>query len=229
MQKMFLKIGHRGACGYEPENTMASFKKALELGVDAIEFDVYTLKDGQTVVFHDDTLDRTTNGTGMIMDKTFKEIRQLDAGKGEKIPTPEEALDLIDKKVLVNIELKGEKTAKPTLNIIEKYIKEKGWSYDDFIVSSFNIKELRDFRSLNKDIRIGICFSDKPKSYDHLVKELNAYSVNPNKEWLTKEFIDKAHEKGLKVFSYTVNEMDDISRLKGFGIDGIFSNYPDRL
>ncbi len=104
---MFLKIGHRGACGYEPENTLRSFKRALDLQVDMVEFDVYTLAGGEIVIIHDDKVNRTTNGHGYVLDKNFEEIRKLDAGQGEKIPTLEEALDLIDKKCQVNIELKG--------------------------------------------------------------------------------------------------------------------------
>lgn len=229
MKNTFLKIGHRGACGHEPENTITSFKKALELNVDVIEFDVYTLKDGHTVVLHDDTLERTTNGTGKIMDKTFEEIRKLDAGKGEKIPTLEEVLDVIDRKVLVDIELKGEKTAKPTLEIIEKYIKEKNWSYEDFLISSFNIRELKDLRNINKNIKVGILISKDPDNYYELAKELNAQFLGLDKELVNKEFIEKAHEKGLKVFSWTDNKIEEINKFKEFGIDGICSNYPDKL
>jgi glycerophosphoryl diester phosphodiesterase len=230
MQTTFLKIGHRGACGYEPENTLLSLKKALELNVDAIEFDVYALKDGKTVLFHDDTLERTTNGKGKIMDKNFEELRKLKAGKGEKIPTLGEALDLISRKVLTNIELKGKGTAKLVFRIIEEYVKEKGWSFNDFLISSFKIEELKDFRKLDKSTKIGMCFSKEPgKNYRDVAKELNAYSVNPDKEWLTKEFIDDAHKNGLKVFPYTVNKPKEIKKLKEFGVDGIFSNYPNRL
>ena len=116
--KSFLKIGHRGACGYEPENTLRSFKKALDLGVDTIELDVHKTKDEATVVIHDEKVDKTTNGTGFVADKSLEEIKKLDAGKGEKIPTLEEVLDLVNRKAQVNIELKGEGTARPVADII---------------------------------------------------------------------------------------------------------------
>ncbi|MBA6363297.1 glycerophosphodiester phosphodiesterase, partial [Colwellia sp. BRX8-8] len=109
--------------GHEPENTLRSFKKALALNVDAIELDVYVCKTGELVVIHDDKVDRTTNGIGYTEDKTFVELRQLDAGKGELIPTLEEVLDLVDKSVIVNIELKGRSTAIATYQVIDKYIK----------------------------------------------------------------------------------------------------------
>ncbi len=225
----FIKVGHRGASGYEPENTLISFKKALELEVDMVELDVYTLKDGHTVVFHDDTLDRTTDGEGFIMDKTFNEIRELDAGKKEKIPTLEEVLDFIAKRVQVNIELKGEKTAKPIFELIERYVKEYGWSYDSFLVSSFNYQELKDFRKLNKIVRIGILFSKPVPNYNNLVKELGAYFVGPDKTIVDKDFIKDTHKRGLKIFVWTVNNVDEINALKLLGVDGIISDYPDRL
>src|SRR6056297_2287931 len=104
---MVLKIGHRGAMGYEPENTLRSFKKAIELNVDMVELDVYVCSSGELVVIHDDKVDKTTNGKGYVSEKSFDELRKLDAGMGEKIPTLQEVLDLIDKRAKVNIELKG--------------------------------------------------------------------------------------------------------------------------
>ncbi|MFT6331076.1 MAG: glycerophosphoryl diester phosphodiesterase, partial [Bermanella sp.] len=155
MDKKILKIGHRGAMGHEPENTLRSFKKALALNVDAIELDVYVCKTGELVVIHDDKVDRTTNGIGYTEDKTFVELRQLDAGKGELIPTLEEVLDLVDRSVIVNIELKGRSTAIATYQVIDKYIKEKGWSELDFMVSSFDHHELNKFKHLYPQIPIG--------------------------------------------------------------------------
>jgi glycerophosphoryl diester phosphodiesterase len=229
MDKDFLKIGHRGARGHEPENTLLSFKKALELDVDMIELDVYTLKDGHTVVFHDDELGRTTNGEGFLIGKTFEEIKKLDAGKGEKVPMLEEVLDLVDKKTQVNIELKGEDTAQPVARIVEKYVQEKGWSYDDFLVSSFNHRELKEFKDLKPEVKIGMLISDVSPDYSQLAENLGAYSINVNKEFVTRELVNDVHEKGLKVFVWTVNNKDEIRRIKLLGVDGIFSDYPDRL
>jgi glycerophosphoryl diester phosphodiesterase len=225
---MFLKIGHRGAMGYEPENTLRSFKKALSLGVDMVELDVYVCKTGEVVVFHDDKLKRTTNGRGYVFEKTFEELRVLDAGKGEEIPTLQEVLDLVNRTVKVNIELKGEKTAEPVSKIIEVYVNEKGWSHDDFLVSSFNHDELEKFHSLNPQVKIGVLI-DSPFDYTEIAKRLNAYSVNPPKEMVTKEFVDSAHNRGLKVFVWTVNEPEGIAQMKAFRVNGAFSNYPDRL
>lgn len=226
---MFLKIGHRGACGYEPENTLRSFRRALELKVDMIEFDVYTLAGGEIVIIHDDKVNRTTNGQGYVLDKSFEEIRKLDAGQGEKIPTLEETLDLIDKKCQVNIELKGVGTAESVWAVIEKYVTEKGWNYEDFFISSFNHHELKKFQELAPKVRIGVLIVGLPIDYAVLAEKLGAYSINVSQEFINKEFVADAHQRGLKIFAFTVNDVDDIKRMRDLGVDGIFSNYPERI
>lgn len=227
--KSFLKIGHRGACGYEPENTLRSFKKALDLGVDTIELDVHKTKDEATVVIHDEKVDKTTNGTGFVADKSLEEIKKLDAGKGEKIPTLEEVLDLVNRKAQVNIELKGEGTARPVADIIEKYVKEKNWKNDDFLVSSFNYNELKQFKDLKTNIKIGLISSDIPSNWAELTESLEAYSINLGKEAVNQEFVNDAHKKGLKVFIWTADDENDIRAIRALGVDGICSNFPDRL
>lgn len=224
----FLKIGHRGALGYEPENTLLSFAKALELKVDAIELDVY-LVDGHLVVIHDDRVDRTTNGEGYVWDFTFEELRKLDAGKGALIPTLEEVFDLVDKKIQVNIELKGKGTAEPLNVLLKKYIQEKGWTASHFLVSSFDHHELKKFHELMPEIRIGALITALPLNYAKFAEELNAWSINPSLEFINQEFVDDAHQRGMKVLVWTVNHPDDIARMKALGVDGVFCNYPDRL
>jgi glycerophosphoryl diester phosphodiesterase len=229
LDKKILKIGHRGAMGHEPENTLRSFKKALALNVDAIELDVYVCKTGELVVIHDDKVDRTTNGIGYTEDKTFVELRQLDAGKGELIPTLEEVLDLVDRSVIVNIELKGRSTAIATYQVIDKYIKEKGWSELDFMVSSFDHHELNKFKHLYPQIPIGVLLEGVPLSYADCAVELNAQSINLSLDFINQDFVDDAHQKGLQVYVYTVNDYDDIAKVKKLNIDGIFCNFPERL
>lgn len=231
MANKILKIGHRGAAGHEPENTLVSFKKALDLGVDAIELDVYVCKTGELVVIHDDTVDRTTNGKGYVVEKSFEELRGLDAGKGQKIPTLQEVLDLVDKKVIVNIELKGPNTASPAVKVIEEYIKQKNWTENLFWVSSFDHAELSKFKKLNHKIKIGVLIKDVPKEFKFW-EELGAYSVNICAEFINKEFVNDAHERGLKIFVWTTNDTDNenyINKVKDLGVDGIFSNFPDKI
>lgn len=224
-----LKIGHRGAMGYEPENTLRSFQKALDLGVDMVELDVYVLKAGELVVIHDDKVNRTTNGKGYVIDKSYEEIRFLDAGKGEKIPTLEEVFELVSKKVPINIELKGKNTAESVADLIKEYIEKRGWTVEHFLVSSFDHYELKRFKELMPKIRVGALITGIPIGYSDYAKSLDAYSVNLNLEFIDQKFVDDAHNKGFKVFVYTVNDEDDINRMRALGVDGLFSNYPDRI
>ncbi len=226
---MMLKIAHRGASGYEPENTLLSFRKALDLGVDVIEFDVRVCKTGELVVIHDDKVDRTSNGKGYVSNKTLKELKSLNASKGEKIPTAEEVLDLIDKKVKVNIELKGDNSAKPVFELIEKYVKKKKWSYADFFVSSFKQKLLKEFNKLNPKVKIGILIEKIPRVFAEITGKIKVYSINLSLKFVNKKFVEDAHKRNLKVFVFNVNEFDDIKKMKKLGVDGIFSNYPDRI
>ncbi|OGN03826.1 MAG: hypothetical protein A2655_01015 [Candidatus Yanofskybacteria bacterium RIFCSPHIGHO2_01_FULL_43_42] len=224
----FLKIGHRGAMGYEPENTLGSFQTAIKLGVDMIELDVHLCKSGELVVIHNEKVDRTTNGKGFIADMTLAELKKLDAGRGQLIPTLEEVLDEVNRRVSVNIELKGIGTAMPVAGLIDKYV-SGGWDRNLFLVSSFNVSELKDFREKDGKSRIGIIFDKKSGDLFGLVDKLGAYSIHPNTKLVTPDLIEEAHKKGLRVFVWTVNFPDDIRRLIKIGVDGIFSDFPDRL
>ena len=226
---MVLRIGHRGASGYEPENTLLSFRRGIQLRVDFIELDVQVCSTGEVVVIHDAKVDRTTNGTGYVEEKSFRELRLLDAGKGQKIPTLQEVLDIVDRKVKVNIEIKGESASRLVFYIIEMYISKRGWSWDDFLISSFNHYELLEFNQLTSKVKIGVVIAGIPIGYAECAEKLSAYSLHPSKEFINKILVDDAHKRGLKVFSYTLNETDDIERVKSLEVDGIFSDFPDRV
>jgi glycerophosphoryl diester phosphodiesterase len=221
-------IGHRGAAGHEPENTLVSFKKALELDVDMIELDVYTLKTGELVVMHDNKVDRTTNGAGYVMDHTFSELRELDAGHGERVPLLSEVLDLIDKKVPVNIELKGQGTAKSVASLITAYKDKKGWTDDLFVVSSFNHIELAEFIKLMPLIKTGALAEGLLLGYSEYAERLGSYSANLSAEFVTSEFVNDAHRRHLEVFVYTINDESEVTRMCDLGVDGIFTNFPDQ-
>ncbi len=221
-------IGHRGAAGYEPENTLRSFKKALALRADMLECDVHLSKDGELIVIHDGTLDRTTDGRGPVTRYTAAELRRMDAGEGEYVPTLREVVALIAKKVPLNIELKGTGSGAAIARFIAERMKE-GWDAEDFIVSSFRRSELEAFRRLNKDVRIGVLVSGIPGPLIPAAKELGAYSINPYRCFVTRKFVGSAHKAGLKVFSWTVDEMEDIARMRALGVDGVFSNFPDKV
>jgi len=226
---MVLRIGHRGAMGHEPENTLLSFKKALSLGVDMIELDVHTCASREVVVIHDAKVDRTTNGRGKVANKALKELRVLDAEKGERVPTLIEVLDLVKRKAKVNIELKGKDTAKPVLDIILEYVSKKGWKYDDFLITSFDHRELEKLRKLSADVKIGLLYYRMPRGFGKLAEKINAHTLNPRIGHFTKKHVDDAHRRGMKVYVYTVNDAKDIEKMKAIGVDGIISNYPDRI
>jgi glycerophosphoryl diester phosphodiesterase len=223
-----IKIGHRGACGYEPENTLRSFARAIELNVDMIEFDVMQCASGEIVVIHDETVDRTTNGHGKVCDLTLDDLKKLDAGDGEKIPTLEEVLDLVNKRCKVNIELKGLGVAQKVNLIIEDYITKHGWTYDNFLVSSFEFNEIKDFKQYNTQVQTELLFYEFT-DYIKLAKEFDCNFIGLDKNLVNKEIVDDAHKNKIKILVYTVNEFADIQYLKKLGVDGIFSNYPDRL
>ena len=223
-----LNIGHRGAMGHETENTIASVKKALEMGVDMIEIDVFVIKSGALVVFHDEILDSLTDTSGKIEDFTLEELQQVVVKGNHRIPTLEEVIKTIDKKVPLNIELKGKNTAKPTFELLEKYYKN-GWKKTDFVISSFLWDELETFRKLDAEIAIAVLTEENPLDAIAMGKKLKAVAINPWWKTLTKENIKQLHEEGFKIYTYTVNEPDDIKTVSELGVDGIFCNFPERL
>jgi len=223
-----LCIAHRGASGHEPENTLRSIQRALEIGARFIEIDVHFV-DGEILVIHDHRLNRTTDGTGVLAEKTFSYIRSLNAGKGERIPTLKEVLDLVARRAVINVELKGASTAIPVVSLIETYIDMFKWTYSDFLISSFDHHQLRKVAYLQPQLPIGALIRSIPLEYSRLAQEIGAFSVHPHLSCVTPEFIDDAHSRGLKVYVYTVDELEDIERLRLLGVDGVFTNYPERV
>ncbi len=224
-----LVIGHRGAMGHETENTIASIEKALELEVDMIEIDVFNVKSGETVVFHDTALERLTNAGGKIEDWSYFELRKVIVDGGHKIPLLQDVLKAIDHKVRLNIELKGAGTTDRVNFITNYYIKEKGWKTEDFLISSFKWDELKAMRALNPDIPIAVLTEKDPIDAIAVAKELNAEAINPNYKMLNAENNLEIQEAGFKVYTWTVNEPQDIMAMKRFGVDGIITNYPERV
>jgi glycerophosphoryl diester phosphodiesterase len=222
----FLCIGHRGACGHEPENTLRSIRRALELGAHGIEIDV-RLVDGELIVFHDARLERTTNGHGVVARKKFADLRALDAGRGERIPTLREVFETVDRRAFINIELKGRRTAAPVEALIREFIEHHGWSYEHFLVSSFQHRELRAIVDLR--IRLGLLLTRPSRLYSVSARRVRAWSVNPALRYTTARFVEDAHRRGYRVFVYTVNEPADLERLRALGVDGVFTDFPERV
>lgn len=224
-----LVIGHRGACGHAPENTLASIHKALEFKVDALEFDVRCCKSGDVVLMHDHTLERTTNGKGRVAAKTLAQLRKLDAGDGELIPTLEEALLAIGRKAMAIIELKDLECTEAVADIITQFVQERGFTYHDFLVVSFDHVQLKKLRSINPRILVGANIVGVPVDLAHFGDLCAAWSINAGFHHLPPELIEDAHMRGIRVFAWTVNFPDDIEDVLELDVDGIITNYPDRL
>jgi len=218
-----LKIGHRGAKGYQPENTVVSFQKAIELNVDGIELDVHLSSDGEIIVIHDETIDRTTNGKGFV-----NQLTTLDLKKYE-IPTLIEVLELINQNCFINIELKGNGTAKTVVDLISHYIADKNWISTDFLVSSFDWKMLEEVHLVNPKIRIGVLTEESISAALAFAKKIKAFSIHPDYRLLSKENVALMQENEFEVYAWTVNSNSAIQKIKSFNVNGIISDFPDRI
>ena len=224
-----LVIGHRGARGHLAENTLPSIAKAIELGVDGIEIDIFKCASGELVVFHDQTLEKLTNSKGYIEQLTLDSIRKIDVLNGFTIPTLEEVLDLINGRVFLNIELKGTQTALLTNEIILSYFERKEWDLSKILISSFNWEELEVFYSVNSEVSIAILTEDDPLDAIPIAKQLNAVAINPEYVSLNTGNIDKIKKEGLKIFTWTVNDPQEIKDVITLGVDGIITDFPERV
>ncbi|MBS7605305.1 MAG: glycerophosphodiester phosphodiesterase family protein [Candidatus Bathyarchaeia archaeon] len=218
-----LRIGHRGAKAYEPENTILSFKRALELGVNAVELDVRRTKDGEIVVIHDAEVDRTTNGKGLVSDLTLKEIKELSTEKGEKIPTLDEALAFLDRKVKVLIEIKEVGIEEKVLEIV----KSRGLE-DNVIIISFHEDSLKKVREMNGVIKTGLIYV-RHKDPIKAALSLKAQYLLPMYKFVYPSLVKRAHENGLKVIVWTINTPEEAREYARMGVDGIASDRPDIL
>ncbi|HEY5689306.1 MAG TPA: glycerophosphodiester phosphodiesterase family protein [Yeosuana sp.] len=224
-----LKIGHRGAMGYIAENTLESIQKALDFAVHGIEIDVHLCASGELVVFHDFNLERLSNGKGPISKYTLSELKQLKIGNKFQIPTLEEVLGLINKKCILNIELKGQHTALETCRVIEKYVKLNSWNHSHFLVSSFQKQELEDVYKTNKNIPLAILTKTIINEAIEFAQTIEAKAIHPNYFLLNSKNVTEAQEKGFKVNTWTVNDEQTIKRMKQYGVDAIISDFPDRI
>ncbi len=250
-EKKFEIIAHKGASGVAPENTIPAIMKALEMGVDMIEIDVQQTKDEQIVVFHDETLDRTTDGEGYVHDYTLEELKQLDAGfwfapayKGTTIPTLREVLDSINGKCKVLIEIKHtdhphyEDFAEKLVEVIRN---EKN-GYEWCFLQSYEIEYLEavhalDERIQTKKLLIGEdstpLFAFYIETKMHLgrasAEGKQLLALNPEYTTLSTRRVFRMHARGYKVYTYPVNSREDMIRMLHMGVDGIITDFPDRL
>lgn len=234
-----LLIAHRGYKAKYPENTLAAFRAAIDLGSPMIELDVTLTQDRKIVVIHDDTLERTTNGKGDVLNQPFDELRKLDAGswfapefKGERLPSLDDVFALCTGRALVNVEIKPKAYEDPMpTDAIEIQVLDKiraSSMTDSVIVSSFKRDVIRRIAGMNGDKPLFAMLSEDPLDDDLLnfMVDCGVFSYNPDHRTLTKEQVDKAHHKGLRIFTYTVNSVDDAKGCFDMGVDGVFTDDP---
>lgn len=221
----FLVIGHRGCVGVEPENTLRSVRAALDAGCQMIEVDVHLLE-GELVVIHDFSVDRTTNGTGDVGGLRLSDLRELDAGKGEKVPFLCEVLELCYSRATLNIELKGEGSAEAVVSLLRL----RGGA-DEVVVSSFDWQMLQRLRLGDAQLPIAVLLDDgeKVESALEIARELGAVSLNPSLALLTKALVERAHNAGLAVCSFTVREPADLERVLSCHADACFADNPQMV
>ena len=222
-----LIIGHRGASGYEVENTLRSIKKALALRVNMIELDVRRCASGELVIFHDSKVDRVTNGEGAIKKLSLTEIKQLRTVDGQQIITLSEALDTIQGRCMVNLHLKVSYISAATIRAVADSIATRAWSLRQFLISSFNYSELKRIKKREPKIKVAILY------YRHLLnivkraKKLSAYSVNLNRRLMKNKLLTALRRANIKSFIWTINSATDAKRARQLGVDGIISDFPD--
>ena len=221
--KILLKIGHRGASAYEPENTLSSFRRAIELGVDAVELDVRKTKDNELVVIHNSDVNKTTDGSGSLNELTLEEIKKFVSEKGEQIPTLEEVLDAVGKRVKILVELKETGIEEKVLDLI----RQKGL-IENVIIISFYEEALRKVRELNDEVATGLIYV-RHKNPIQSALDLKAEYLLPLYRFTHSANVRKAHENGLKVIVWTINKEEEVTEYKKKGVDGIASDRPDIL
>ncbi len=213
-------IGHRGAAALEPENTLLSIKRAIDIGVDAIEIDVHLSKDKELVVIHDATVDRTTNGTGPVSGYSVQEIKRLDAGKGEAIPTLQEVIDLIDKRVMLIIELKEEGTEGSVVDLIVR-----NNLFDKSCVISFWHRLVKTVKAMDSRIKTGVLLVGSPVDAC-VATRASADALVMKYTFVDRELVEMAHEKGLKVFIWNIDDRELLRPYVDMGVDAIGTNDP---
>lgn len=239
-------IAHRGASGSAPENTLSSFKKALEIGVDYVELDIHLSKDGEVMVIHDATLDRTTNGTGAVQDKTLAELQQLDAGswygdafKNEPLPTLRQVMELVNGRTKILIEIKSPSKGlyagieQKTLDLIKEY---NAYSWCE--MQSFHPEVVENWLAIDTQVTVyqlivgamvGLSYDDQVRWGNGIGKNGRVAGINPSKKFARAKYIKKLHNQGYVCFVWTVNETEDMQTLMRKGVDGIITNYPEKL
>lgn len=230
-----LIIAHRGASGAAPESTAAAIRRALALRADMIELDVQLTRDARLVIFHDDRLDRTTDGSGLLRRWPYRKLAQLDSGawfarrfRGQRILLASTALRMIAPRSLVNLELK--RTSRPR-ELVDRVAACLRWTRTTrrVLASSFEPWLLERLAAVQPRVMRGLLCRRQPTQALHRALDLGCASVHPHVSLITRPLVDAAHDAGLRVFAWTVDSPAHARRLFRFGVDGVFTNRPERM
>ena len=217
-------IGHRGAAGHAPENTLAAIRKGIDLGVDFVEIDVRRTADGVLVALHDETVNRTTNGEGRVDRMSLRDVKRFNAGNGEHIPTVGEVLEAARGRVGLMLELKVVGVAQTTTAAVQ----EAGFK-EPVIYASFLHNELSEVRSIDPEATLMVLFGRLPRAPIARAREYRSSHVGLRHDTATRRLVDAFHEENLLVFVYTVDRPGDIQHALSIGVDGVISNWPERV
>lgn len=222
----FVCFAHRGARGYEPENTLLSFERAIELGSPWLELDIHRTEQ-ELLVIHDSTLGRTTNGEGRLADVSVEFAQSLDAGKGQQIPTLRQVLSHVAGRAGINIEIKDPGAVKSLAELLASIKHEQ--AMEQFLVSSFDLGQLAEFRKLLPEIELGALYDFDDPAMVSKTLDLGASRLHISRDLVRAQLLDEAHRAGLKVYVFTLNEPQEIRKVIELGADGAFSDFPDRV
>jgi glycerophosphoryl diester phosphodiesterase len=217
-------MGHRGAAAIEPENTLRSFRRALTVGVAAVEFDVQLTKDGRLAVIHDETLDRTTTGQGLVQDFTLAEIQRLDAGHGEAVPSLEQVFGLVEDKAYLVVELKQPDAASALLRFFREH-----QVFDRAIVISFWHPTLKAMKEQEPRLKTGVLMVGCPADPGGVARAASADALILQYAYVTRELVATAHSHNLLVYVWNIDDVNTLKPYLTMNLDGIGSNRPDVL
>ena len=221
---MIYVVGHRGAAGVLPENTIKGFRYAIELGCDYVECDVHLTKDDHLVVMHDATVDRTTNGSGAIRELDFATIRSLDAGEGERVPTLDEVLETIHGKVRLLCELKGEGVVEAAVETVRAHGMES-----EVVFTSFDMDRIARVKQLGDDLETGAIFSDPTDDDIRRAVDLGVSAVGVHYKNLRLRTVEQALDAGLHLRAWNPDTLREMKAMIGLGVSGLSTNRPDIL
>lgn len=222
MRRRFLIIGHRGAKAYETENSLASFRKAVDMTAEMIEFDVRGSKDGKVVVMHDASINRVAKLKGIVSKMNFRELLTAPLKNSEPIPSLEQVFRELRHKCLMNVEIKSKHIEKEVVRLISKYRMRR-----KVIVSSSDVEILRHVKKVDKRVRIAlICMRFNEKNVE-LAQHLGCHSIHPHNRKLTPSIVAYAHIKGMRVYPWTVNGIHELQHLVKIAADGVITDKPD--